>query len=256
MGLALVIFVGLVLGSFATALAYRTPRDISIVTKARSECTSCNRELTFIDLIPIFSWVFLRGRCRRCKSKIGIQYPLIELGTLLVCVLFYFTYGFAFEYWPFLLLVPILTATIAIDFEFKIIPDVLNFAVFLLGIMLFISNAVLYASPMDFMFENITEPVGGLVMYGGGFAVFRLIAQWIMKREPMGLGDIKFFAAAGIWLGTSLDRMAMFLFLSGVSGVILALIWKKATGEKEFPFGPSIILAFIAVLCVYPISYL
>jgi len=254
-GIILVIFIGLVLGSFATALAYRSPRNISIITKTRSECTSCKRELTFLDLVPLLSWVFLKGKCRSCKNNIGIQYPLIEIGTLLICLLFYFIYGLTFEYWALFMLAPILTAIISIDFEFQIIPDELNFAIFLLGIMCFISNSLLYASPLNFLIDNIAEPVGGLIIYGGGFALFRLIAMLIMKREPMGLGDIKFFAAAGIWLGVSLERLSLLMFVSGLSGVVLALIWKKITGEKEFPFGPSIILGFIVALCVYPLNY-
>jgi len=255
MGILLVTFIGLVLGSFATALAYRIPRDISIVTKTRSECTSCGRALTFIDLIPLFSWLFLKGRCRTCKAKIGIRYPLIELGTLVICMIFYYAYDLSFEYWPFFMLVPILVSIISIDFEFQIIPDELNFAIFMLGIMLFLSNSLMYASPIDFMLENGMELLGGFLIYGVGFASFRLIAMLIMKREPMGMGDIKFFAAAGVWLGTSLERLSLLMLVAGLSGIILGIIWKKMTGEKEFPFGPSIILGFIAALCIYPISY-
>lgn len=255
-GILIVTFIGLILGSFATALSYRIPREQSIITKTRSECTSCGRKLTAIDLIPIFSWLFLIGKCRTCKSKIGIRYPLIELGTVSLCLLFYYMYGFSFNVWPMYLLAPMVVSMIAIDLEYKIIPDSLNFSVLLLGILLFLTNASLYASPISFAMDNGAYLWGGLAMYGLGMLAFRQIAMFIMKREPMGLGDIKLFAAIGVWLGTSLEAFSLFLFVSGLSGIILAIIWKYEKGEREFPFGPSIIVGFITTMCVYPIVYL
>jgi leader peptidase (prepilin peptidase)/N-methyltransferase len=75
--IGVVIFTGLVLGSFATALAYRLPRELSMVTRVHSQCPSCAHNLGVPDLVPLFSWVFLRGRCRYCQAPIGLQYPLI-----------------------------------------------------------------------------------------------------------------------------------------------------------------------------------
>lgn len=255
-GIVLITLIGLILGSFATALSYRIPRGQSVVTKTRSECTSCGRKLSFVDLIPVFSWIFLAGKCRSCKNKISIRYPLIEISTVVLCLIFYSVYDFSFTSWPFYLLAPILVSIVVIDFEFQIIPDSLNFAVFLLGIALFLSNASIYASPVGFIQENFAHLAGGMAIYGFGMGLFRQAAMFIMKREPMGLGDIKFFAAIGVWLGMSLEVFSLLLMVSGLSGIFLALLWKYEKGKEEFPFGPSLILGFVTALCFYPIVYI
>ena len=77
-----------------------------------------------------------------------------------------------------------------------------------------------------------------------------------MKREAMGLGDVKFFTVAGFWLGLNANAASTLMMVSGVSGIALALIWKKRTGEAEVPFGPSLIAAFIVVLCFFPAEFL
>lgn len=251
-----VVFLGLVLGSFATALAYRLPRDLSIVTKVHSQCPSCGHNLGFRDLVPLLSWVFLKGRCRHCRAVIGTQYPLIELATLALCLLFYFVYGLKFETAAIFALAPILVGLIDIDLRYKIIPDGLNLTIFLVGVVALVINAAMAGSPTTFVTEQGGPAIGGALVYGLGSLLLRQAAQMIMKREAMGLGDIKFFAAAGFWLGLNPNAAAALMIISGLSGIILALIWKKRTGESEVPFGPSLIIAFIAVLCFFPPSFM
>jgi len=234
-----IIFLGLVLGSFATALSYRLPRGISIIRVVRSKCPQCHATLTWKDLIPLFSWLFLKGRCRRCHAKIGLRYPLIELATLLICLLLYNVYGLEPRQLPVYLLAPIIVSLIDIDFQYKIIPDALNLALGALGIIL---------APMS----DFATVAGGIAIYGLGSLALRAVAMKIMKREPMGLGDVKFFAAAGVWLGLSLERAATIMIVAGLSGIILSLIWKKRTGEAEVPFGPSLVIGFMAAIYLYP----
>lgn len=250
-GLVFVVFLGLVLGSFATALAYRLPRDISMITQVSSRCTACERDLRARDLVPVFSWLFLKGKCRYCRAPIGWQYPLIELTTLALCLLFYAVYGLSWETGLIFALAPVLVSTIDIDFRHKIIPDSLNLSIFLIGLGLLFVNAGMAASPVSFLNDHAPEAFGGSLVYGLGSLALRQGAQAVLKREAMGLGDIKFFAAAGFWLGLNPDAAAMLMIISGVSGTIMALGWKKATGEEEVPFGPSLIVAFIAVLCFF-----
>ena len=143
--LVLTVFLGLVFGSFATALAYRLPRGLSILKKSRSACPSCDRKLGVLDLVPVFSWLFLRGKCRSCKAAIGWQYPAIELVTLALCLVFYWRFGLGLQTLCFFALAPVVVSIVAIDFAHKIIPDGLNLAVAALALAGLAGNALLAA---------------------------------------------------------------------------------------------------------------
>lgn len=246
--LSVTVFLGLCLGSFATALAYRLPRDISIVGRSRSHCVSCDRALGFPDLVPVFSWVLLKGKCRACRASIGWQYPAIEVATLALCLVFYKIFGFSPVTLAMFALAPVLVSIIDIDFRHKIIPDGLNMSVFLIGVAAFLASAFQEGLSPDMILRQMGTALLGVFMYGGGSLLLRQGCMKMMKREPMGLGDVKFFAAAGFWLGTGIEAFSWFMLLAGGLGVVLALVWKKIAKEAEFPFGPCLVLAFIAVL--------
>ncbi|MBI3440985.1 MAG: prepilin peptidase [Proteobacteria bacterium] len=247
-----IVLMGLVLGSFATALSYRLPLDMSIVTVTRSRCPVCQHNLGIADLVPLFSWLFLRGRCRHCQTWIGWRYPLIELATLFLCFIFYAVYGLRADTLLIFSLAPVLISILDIDFHHKIIPDSLNLAVLLTGAALLSVNTLMDGNPTDFLIYKGGEAVSGALAYGLGSLLLRQVAMRVLKREPMGLGDVKFYAAVGFWLGLNANATSLFLIISGISGVVLALIWKRRTGEIEVPFGPSLIIAFIVTLCFYP----
>lgn len=239
---------GLCLGSFATALAWRLPRGISMTAKARSSCTACGHDLTALDLVPLFSWLFLHGRCRHCRAAVSWRYPLIELATLVLCAGFYARFGFSPELFCAFAMAPALVAMIDIDFKYKILPDVLNLTVLLAGLAAVLLSAMPAHDPAGHVLDMLGQAALGAVMYGGGaWALRQLFLVW-KKREALGLGDVKFFAASGVWLGTNVDALAAYLLMAGLSGVIIALLWRRVTGEAEFPFGPALIAAFVAVL--------
>lgn len=243
------IFLGLVLGSFATALAYRIPRDISIMKKARSACTSCGRKLTALDLVPLFSWIALRGRCRGCGAKIGWQYPLIELGTLALCLAFYFRFGFQVpQIFFFFALAPLVAAIVAIDFEFKIIPDSLNLAIFATGVAMLATNAFQSPDAANFIASKGGEGLVAAILYVAVSLGLRWGIMIWRKKDALGWGDVKFFAVAGFWLGLNADSAAYLMLVAGVIGIFLAFLWQKIKKEAEFPFGPAILLAFVAML--------
>lgn len=245
----LVTALGFCLGSFATALIHRLPRGISMARDegrsygaSRSACPQCHHTLGILDLIPFFSWVFLRGRCRYCQGKIGLAYPLTELGTALLCLLFYACFGFGAELWILMALAPVLMAIVVIDLQFRIIPDVLNLAVFALGLGFLAFSG------------GLIDGLVAAVVYGAFLYILRFIFMRLMKRDPVGLGDVKFFFGAGIWLG--LPVFPYFLMISGVAGMVLAVIWRFTTGEKEFPFGPALVTALVLLLCFDILSWL
>jgi leader peptidase (prepilin peptidase)/N-methyltransferase len=250
--LAAVILMGLALGSFATALSWRIPRGISILKKTRSSCPACRKDLGVADLVPLFSWLFLKGKCRHCRAPIGMRYPLIELATLFLCLVFYFVYGLTPETVLVFALAPVIVSIIDIDLNHKIIPDSLNLSIFLIGVALLLVNAIFSGDFIPFLAAKGGLSIGGTLVYGFGSLLLRQVAMMILKREPMGLGDIKFFAAAGFWLGLDANAASLFMIFSGVIGIVLAMIWKKKTGEVEVPFGPSLMIAFLVALCIIP----
>jgi len=246
---ALTVFLGLCLGSFATAMVYRLPRGISLIAKKRSACPQCGHDLGVRDLVPLLSWICLKGRCRYCGGFVGWRYPLVELLTLVFCLVFYFMYGFTVLGLCLFALSAVLAAIIGIDFAHQIIPDKLNLAVALLGGLAVLVAALASFNPPQFLTEKGLEALGGAALYGFFSLGLRQVFLWVMNKEALGLGDVKFFAAAGIWLGLDATMAAWFMFFSGGFGVFLALFWRKWTGEKVFPFGPALVLAFVAVLC-------
>lgn len=247
-GIAGAVFLGLVLGSFATALSYRLPRGISIAAVKRSQCPACGKTLGAPDLVPLFSWLFLKGRCRHCRAPIGWRYPLIELATLVLCLAFYAVYGLSRETVLVFALAPVLVSILDIDLHHKIIPDSLNLAILLTGIGLLLVNALLSRDVAGFFVSRGLDAVGGAVLYGAGALLLRQAVMLALRREPMGLGDVKFCAAAGFFLGLDIETAALFMTVAGFSGIAAALLWKKSTGEDEVPFGPSLVAAFTAAL--------
>lgn len=243
---------GLLFGSFASALVYRIPREIPWVydkspkgqqKPCRSECTSCHARLGVFDLIPLFSWLALRGKCRHCAARVSALYPLVELTCLAGFWAVFLTVGLEPEYIALYLMVPFLVALIYIDIEHFILPNQL------VGIL-----AILGAVHLGLMwgfdgvaFEKIVSKhvLGALVFGGFSWGLGALMSR-LLKKEALGFGDVKFFAVAGLWLG--LSKFSLFLILSGVSGVLFALCWRFFKKETLFPFGPALILSFFASL--------
>ncbi|MEZ0261261.1 MAG: A24 family peptidase [Alphaproteobacteria bacterium] len=250
-----VILLGLCLGSFASAMSWRLPRGISFVTE-RSQCPSCRATLGVVDLVPVFSWLFLGGKCRRCKAPIGWRYPLIELSTLLLCLLFLWRFHFSPALFPLLLLAPVIVSIIDIDLHHKIIPDGLNASVALFGFMALALAAVDSGNPPAYLSDKGLIALAGALLYGLGSLALRYGMMLALKKDPLGLGDVKFFAAAGFWFGLSPDALAAFMLISGLMAVFLALLWRKVKKELEFPFGPALVLAFLLVLLVHPPEFL
>ncbi|MDX1948891.1 MAG: prepilin peptidase [Rickettsiales bacterium] len=231
--LGIITIFGAIMGSFATALIYRLPRDINWVSK-RSECTICNHKLGVLDLIPIFSYIISRGKCRYCGTKYGFTYFIIEA---LVAISFFISFYFLTI--PEALITGFLAFAIiilsAIDFEHYIIPDEVNIFIFVLGA---INSYVNNLEISDFAINCFT------------YLGISLLLRWSVflwkKREGLGLGDVKLFLASGAFL--SIELLPIYLFLSGFSGLILAIFWRLFKKSEIFPFGPC--LSFALLLCV------
>ena len=218
-GVVLFIF-GILIGSFLNVVIYRIPKNESIVFPS-SKCQSCGNSLKWYHNIPIFSWVFLGGKCAFCKDKISAQYPVVEFVTGLIFVAIYMKLGFVW-YMPFIALsFTALFALVMIDFKYMAVPDSVNFVALLLALIQpqFI-DALLFA----------IAAAGGLYLVG-------LLSSVIAKREAMGGADVIVAGTMGALLGFPLFFIA--IFLSAILAMIPAMIWK----DRGVPFVPFLALA-------------
>ncbi len=236
------ILLGLIFGSFATAVAYRLPRGQQFITD-RSKCPECNHILGVLDLFPVFSWLLLRGKCRYCHKDFGQSYPLIEIGLSGMFLLTYMQYGISLTAIIVALIATAIMILIAIDFEHYIIPDGLNLTLFILGI------AYQYSIHGHWL-QFTLGPLAGLAI---GYLLRWIIYVW-KKKEGLGLGDVKFLAAAGTMIAP--ENLAFFLFVSGFIGLITALIWKILGKGERFPFGPSLSLSLFIIIVLPNLSQL
>lgn len=228
--LCLFFIYGLVFGSFFNVVGLRVPKGESIV-RPPSHCTVCDRNLTVKDLVPVFSYVFLKGKCRGCGTKIHWVYPVMELATGLLFAFAYYQLGFALELVVALLFISLLVIITVSDIAYMLIPDkiLLFFLIPLIVLRVF--------EPLSPWWDSI---VGAVV----GFGVLFLIA--IVSKGGMGGGDIKLFFVIGLVLGWVPTLLT--LFLASIIGTVIGVISLRRTkqGRKTpIPFGPSIAIAAI-----------
>lgn len=230
--------VGAVVGSFLNVCIYRIPAGKSIVLPS-SHCPACKHPIRFYDNIPILSYLILWGRCRRCKAKISIQYPIVELLAALAAFIFFLRYGISWTCLFYFLFTAALIAITFIDLEHQIIPDVIT----LPGIPFFALAAIflLKLPPLESLLGLV---IGGGVLYLVGFGY-----ELIKKREGMGGGDIKLFAMIGGFLGWK--SLIFILLVSSFLGAIIGIsviIYKKGDMKYAIPFGPFLSIAAISYL--------
>jgi len=200
-----IFFCGLIFGSFASALVYRIPRNLPWITKGKSEhglrsaCPSCKANLTPLDLIPIFSWLFLRGKCRHCATPVSKKYPICELLTLMGFIGIYAVFGLTWFALPFFLMMPFLVALMMIDFEHMILPNQLVAIIFALGVVVLLGK-ISVTQTFELQHLIITY-IGGAIGFGALSWFLGFVMEKILKKPALGFGDVKFFAASGIWLG-------------------------------------------------------
>ena len=221
---------GAVFGSFLNCMAWRIVHHESIL-KGRSHCANCNHPLKAGDLIPIISWVFLKGKCRYCGQKISFRYPAAELVCAGSFLLSFIRFGFSFQTVQVIVLACILLALSLADFESYEIPD----RFILAGIIWWVITSCVLGG-------WIKGIIGGLAI-GGGMLVISLVFDKVLGKESLGGGDIKLFFMTGLYMGVLTGLFS--LILSCIIGLLFAVGFRKS----RIPFGPAISLAsFISIL--------
>ena len=223
---------GAVFGSFYNVVGLRIPNGESIVMPP-SHCTSCQKRLTGIELIPVFSYILQGGKCRGCKAKFSPIYMFTEIITAFLFAFAYIKIGLQWELAIALLFISLLVIINVSDLAYMLIPD----KVLLFFLPLLIIGRIV--SPLDPFWDSF---IGAIV----GFAILFLIA--IVSKGGMGGGDIKLFFLLGLVLGTY--HTLLTLFFASVIGMIVGIVVLTVRGQGRktaVPFGPSIALAAIIV---------
>jgi leader peptidase (prepilin peptidase)/N-methyltransferase len=228
------------LGSFLNVCIYRIPLKKSILFPS-SFCPNCGAKIRAWDNIPLLSFILLKGKCRKCKNKISVQYPLVEFITSALVVIIYLQFGWGWEFVAKSILCLLLIAIFFIDLKHRIIPDVITLPGIALG--LFFSFFVKSPSVLN-SFVGIL--VGGVLFY-----LSAVLGELLFKKESMGGGDIKLAIMLGAFLGW--QKILLVFLLSAVLGTIVgttALFFSKDVKEtRMIPFGPF--LALGSVLAIF-----
>lgn len=236
---------GAIVGSFLNVVIVRLGTGLSIA-RGRSKCFSCGHGLVWYDLVPFFSYLFLGGKCRYCRSKISLRYFTVELVTAVLFAASGVTglpmapLGFIYLFLS-LTLISLFVAMAFYDFRHKIIPDVLS----------------LTAAIVSITFSVIVVLAGDaswLRLFAGLFVAFPFFFFWAVSRGSwMGFGDVKLALSIGWWLGLSSAFGAVFfaVFSGALVGVVVLFSEKFRTGrvkwgKHEIPFGPFLILGAFA----------
>lgn len=218
----LVVFLyGIIIGSFLNVCIYRLPHKENIVT-TRSHCMTCGSHIKWYDLIPVFSWLALRGRCRNCGAPISVQYPIIEALNGIFYVWTVAHYGFSIESLIYCLLASALIVLSVIDFRTYEIPLGINLFIACLGILATIADHIHWQ-------EHIA----------GAFAVSVLLylLYLVSRGRAIGGGDIKLMAAAGLLLGWK-NILLAFILGCIIGSVIHLLRMKVAGADRVLAMGP------------------
>jgi len=253
----LIFFVfGLIIGSFLNVVILRLNTEKSF--GGRSACMSCRNKLSWYELIPVVSFIFLRGRCKNCKTKISSQYPIVETITGIIFaslflkfqdIFFLDTIAFSFTYAYYVAMFSLLLVISVYDFKHKIIPDTLSFVFGILGFLgLFFFNAsgLSMQAGCGPQLPPISEFLSGLLI-AAPFAFF----WFVSKGTWMGLGDAKLALGLGWMLGLSrvFSGAVVAFWIGAVLGLFLVLFKKNYGMKSEIPFAPYLALgAFLAFI--------
>jgi leader peptidase (prepilin peptidase)/N-methyltransferase len=232
------------IGSFLGVLVTRLPEGRP-VAGGRSVCDQCGQKLGPLDLVPIASWLALRGRCRHCGAKITTLPLVIELGAVLVA-LWAASVSDGLALWAGCILGWALLTLAAIDFRDGILPDVLTLPLIVCGLV-----ATYFLAPWQ-MLDSAIGAVAGFAF----FAVVRWLYRRLRGREGLGLGDAKLLAAAGAWV--TWNGLPSVVLIGAAAGLAVALIMlrrgERLALDQRLPFGPALCLGAWLVWLYGPIT--
>lgn len=230
---------GAVIGSFLNVCIGRLPKAESVVSPP-SHCPLCNYQIRWYDNIPLVSYLLLGGKCRSCRARISIQYPLVELLNGLLALALFLRLGPSLTFGALFLFCSALVVITFIDIEHQIIPDEISLSGIVIG----------FVFSFFLPWQTWLNSLLGILLGGGSLLLVAYCYHWLTGKEGMGGGDIKLLAMMGAFLGWKSIPFIIFAssVVGSVVGVTLMLIQKKDS-KLAIPFGPY--LAFGAVLYIF-----
>jgi len=224
---------GLILGSFFNVCIYRIQRGKSVIFPSNSYCPGCKTPIKWHDNIPVLSFLLLRGRCRACSSKISLRYPIVELLTGILFVLFFLKFGLEKIYFFYIILVGYMIVLTFIDIDKKEVPDAVIVFLFMTG---FILNTLEMNRGIN-IFAGLTGALAG------GFVIYLMN---YFTDGKIGEGDVKLFAALGFCLGLKgITGLILWAFIAGGAISAVLVLVKKVKRTDKIAFVPFVALAFV-----------
>ena len=239
-----ILLFGLAWGSFLNVVIFRLPLGMSLLSPP-SSCPQCKKRIKFYDNIPVFSYIFLRGKCRFCGTKIPVSYVLVEILTPLSFLLIYQKHSLSLFFFTACLFASAMIVLGFIDFYHQILPDEIT----LPGLVL----ALIYAPFRSDL--NLTQALIGAIV-GAGFLLFVYGAYYLLrKKEGLGMGDVTMMLLIGAYLGWQLTFFTLILasFVGAIIGVLF-IFFRKKDLQYSLPFGTFLApAAYFAMLWGKPI---
>ena len=233
---AIFFIVGLFMGSFYNVVGYRLPNKMSLI-RPNSHCPNCKKELKWYHLIPVFSYLFLRGKCAYCKTKIGIIHPLVELTTAILFAVSFYSFGFTWNLGIALIVSSLFAIIIVSDLNYLVISDeVLLIAGIMILIINFINSGVIGA---------LKSVLWGFIMFGAMFLMMKL-GNKIFKKESLGGGDIKLMFVLGMTLPLILSVFSIFIASCIALPISLVILYRSK--DNVIPFGPFLVAGNLIVM--------
>ena len=271
--LAFATALGLVVGSFLNVVIHRVPRGESVV-RPRSRCPACAAQISAFDNVPLLSWLWLRGRCRRCGAAISPRYPLVELGTGLCFAALFAAHGLGFETALLACLAALLIACAGIDFDHGIIPDELSLGGLALGLVGMPLARALGGEPYGLALAQsaLGAALGAGALWSVGFAHARVsvalgrsFSHWPGEGEApprfgsldywtwfpgLGFGDVKLIGMIGAYLGPL--GVVYTILVASLLGLPLGFFLARGRLATPFGFGPALAAAALGVAVFAP----
>ncbi len=228
--------VGTVLGSFYNVLGLRVANHESII-RPRSHCEKCGHVLEWFELIPIFSFIFLNGKCRNCRTKLSWLYPFSEMFCGLLFSLSYYSYGFSWNLLIALIISSLLIVVTVSDLSYMIIPD---------RFIIIPSIMILLIKLIGFGLNPFLQSLfSGVLSFGIMFFIMKF-GSYLFKKEALGGADVKLMFVVGICLEPFLSLIVIILASVIALPISLLLLYKEK--ENIIPFGPFIVIGLLIVL--------
>lgn len=225
--------IGTIFGSFYNLVGLRVPKKESIMLP-RSHCDKCNHTLAWYELIPILSFIFQKGKCKNCNTKLSYFYPFSELACGILFMVSYYSFGFSYDLIISLTLVSFFIMIIISDLNYLIIPD--RFIV--IPSIIIIIVTILNKGITNAFIQILYGLIGFIIMY-----LIMLLGNFLFKKESLGGADIKLMFLVGLVLDPLL--IVVVIFLASIIALPVSLILLVKNKEHVIPFGPFIMIGLL-----------